>query len=128
MPRSMKSLDRRPHVHDLGQRFVPDHQVVVSRWRGSVLEGADFLVGATDADVEHPQRDLVRLGEPGGFLLDDPDLSRSWEDCDRLHAAFTRCPAPGKRTVASSPRTPAPGHATPDDHTDCSSTVRAIMP
>jgi hypothetical protein len=85
----LKAFDRRPHVHDLGQRLVPDHQVVISRWRDSVLEGADFLVGATDADVEHPQRDLVRLGEPGEFLLDDLDLLRPGENCDCLHDAFT---------------------------------------
>jgi len=85
----LKALDRGSHVHDLGQRLVPDDQVVISRWRGSVLEGADFLVGATDAGVEDPQRDLVRLGEPGELLLDDLDLLSSWENRDCFHAAFT---------------------------------------
>jgi len=84
----LKALDGRPHVHDLGHRLVADHQMVIPGGRGSVLEGADLLVGAADADVEHPHHDLVRLGEPGEVLLDDLDLLRSWENRDCLHGCI----------------------------------------
>jgi hypothetical protein len=75
----------RAHLHDLGQRLVADHQVVIVRRRSAVLEGTDLLVGAADADVQHPHQDLVGLGEPGSLLLDDLDLTRSGKHRDGLH-------------------------------------------
>ena len=70
-------LHGRARLHDLGQRLVADHQVIISGRRCAVLKGADLLVGAADTDVQHPQHDLVRLDEPGIFLLDDLDLTRA---------------------------------------------------
>ncbi len=86
----LEALDGRSGRYHLGQRFMADHQVVISRRGGPVLKRADLLVGATDADVEHPQHDLVRLGDPGIFLLDDFDLAGSREHCDCLHVLFQR--------------------------------------
>jgi len=56
----LEALDRGSGRYHLGQRLVADHQVVIT-WRGRpVLERADLPVGAADADVEHPHKDLVR--------------------------------------------------------------------
>lgn len=33
----LEALDSSPHVHDLGHRLVPDHQVVIPRWRSSAV-------------------------------------------------------------------------------------------
>jgi hypothetical protein len=85
-----EALDGRSGRDDLGQRLVADHQVVITRRGGPILERADLLVGAADADVEHPQHDLVRLGDPGIFPLDDFDLAGPREHCDCLHIVFQR--------------------------------------
>jgi hypothetical protein len=64
---------------------VADHQVIFP-WRWSaVLKGTDLFIGAADADVQHSQGDLVRLGDPGNFLLDDPDLTGSRKDRNCFH-------------------------------------------
>ena len=81
----LEALDGGSGRYDLSQRLVADHQVIVSRRGCPVLERADLLVGAADADVEHPQHDLVGLGDPGIFLLDDLDLAGTGEHCDCLH-------------------------------------------
>jgi len=75
----LEALDRGSGRYHLGQRLMADHQVVIA-WRGRpVLERADLPVGAADADVEHPQQDLVRLGDPWLFLLDNLDFAGSRE-------------------------------------------------
>jgi hypothetical protein len=56
----LEALDRGSGRYDLRQRLMADHQVVVTRRRGPVLERGDLPVGAADADVEDPQQDLVR--------------------------------------------------------------------
>ena len=86
----LEALDGRSGRHDLGQRLVADHQVVITRWWRPVLEGGDLLVGTADADIEQPQHELVGLGDPGIFLLDDLDLAGLREHCDCLHVAFQR--------------------------------------
>jgi hypothetical protein len=86
----LEALDGRSGRYDLGQRLVADHQVVITRRGAPVLERADLFVGTADADVEHPQHDLVRLGDPGIFLLDDFDLTGPREHCDCLHIVFQR--------------------------------------
>ena len=77
-----KALDGGANLHDLGQRLMADHQVVIPGRRGAVLKGTDLFVGAADADIQQAQRDLVGLGEPGNVLLDDLDLLRSGKDRD----------------------------------------------
>src|SRR4051812_13970505 len=77
---------------------MTDDQVVIPPWGGAILKGTDFSVGTTDADVEHAQHDLVRLGDPGSFVLDDFDFPGSWKNRDCLHIIFFRStPAPGSR-------------------------------
>jgi hypothetical protein len=107
----LECFDGRSGLDDLGQRLVADHQVIISRRRGPVFEGADLLVGAADADVEHLQHDLVRLGDPGIFLLDDFDLAGSREHCDCLHIHFRedRSGGTGAGSFFASEITPDPG-------------------
>src|SRR6266581_4205991 len=56
---------------DLSERFVPDHQIVISSWWRARFEGANLSVRTTDTDVEHVKHYLIRLGEPGRFVLDN---------------------------------------------------------
>ena len=81
----LEALDGRAGPHHLGQRLVPNDQMVVPGLRGAVLEGADLFVRAAQADVEHPQQHLVWLGEPGHVPVDDLYLTRSGKYRDGLH-------------------------------------------
>src|SRR5262249_23008263 len=94
----LEALDGRSGRYDLSQRLVADHQVVVSRRGSPVLEGADLLVRAADADVERLQHDPGRLGDPGSLLLDDLDLAGSREHGDCLHYPLPAMIAPGERS------------------------------
>jgi hypothetical protein len=78
-------LDGGADLHDLGQRLMADHQVIIPRWRGAVLEGADLLVGAADADIQQSQHDLIGLGDPRHFQFDELDLMSVRKDRDGLH-------------------------------------------
>jgi len=83
----LEALDRRSDLDDLGQRLVADHQVVITGWRGPVLEVADLLVSAADANVENPQLHLVGMGDPGIPVIDDFHLVRGGEHryCPHFH-------------------------------------------
>src|SRR5437764_14673330 len=85
-----QAADGRTNFHYLGERFMTNHQVVIPSWWRAIFKGADFSVRATDTDVEHAQHDLIRLGEPGSFVLDDFDFFRSRKNCDCLHAISLR--------------------------------------
>src|SRR5207237_6046097 len=55
-------------------------------WRGSpIFEGADFLVCAANPNVEDTKFHLVGFCNAGSFMLDDPDLSGSWKNCNCFH-------------------------------------------
>ena len=59
---------------------------VVGAWRGSpIFEGADFLVCAANPNVEDTKFHLVGFCNAGSFMLDDPDLSGSWKNCNCFH-------------------------------------------
>ena len=100
----LEALDGRADLHDLGQRLVADHQVVIPGRRGAVLKGTDLFVGAADADIQHPQHDLVGLGEPGSFLLDDLDLMRSRKDRDGFHVSLLVTLSDGPRMARAALR------------------------
>src|SRR6266581_9789109 len=71
---------------DLSERFVPDHQIVISSWWRAIFEGANLSVRTTDTDVEHVKHYLIRLGEPGRFMFEDLECLSSWKNRDCFHA------------------------------------------
>ena len=71
----LEVVDGRPNLRNLGQGLMTDHQMVISRWRCPVLERTDLPVSAADPDLEHMEPDLIRLNEPGDFVIDDFDFS-----------------------------------------------------
>ena len=76
---------RRANFNHLTERLVANHKVV-GAWRGSpIFEGADFLVCAANPNVEDTKFHLVGFSNTGSFMLDDPDLSGSWKNCNCFH-------------------------------------------
>jgi len=71
----LEVVDGRPNLHNLGEGLMTDHQMVISRWRCSVLERTDLPVSTANPDLEHVEPDLIRLNEPGDFVIDDFDFS-----------------------------------------------------
>jgi len=52
---------------------VADDEVLGSRRRIAVLESGDLPVGATDADLEHPEANVGSRSRLGFVVLDDVD-------------------------------------------------------
>ena len=72
-------------ARDLGQRLVPDHELLRVVGRDAEQPFGDLAVGTADADLEHAQQHTV-----SGRLVDVLDARRVRDaglDDERLHAA-----------------------------------------
>ncbi len=76
-------------VHHLGDRLMPEDQVVGTRRGLAVGKGGDLSVGAADADLARAQQDLLRAELSGFVLLDDRHLPPSGKHRQRLHPIST---------------------------------------
>jgi hypothetical protein len=81
-----------PQVFDAGpaldyftKRFVTEHEVIETRWRRPVDEGADIFVGAANADFEHTKQDLGRRRNARLIPFGDFDFPPPREDRDGFH-------------------------------------------
>jgi len=68
--------------------MAEDEVVRSGRWR-PVNEGAQFLVGAADPNLEHPQLNVLRRGKAWLVALDDPDLARTGKNAHCSHESTT---------------------------------------
>jgi hypothetical protein len=73
------------HFFNNSEGFVADHKIFESRRRRTVNEGADFLVGAANADFEGTDFYFVIAGNGGGNVFDQLDFFASLENTYSSH-------------------------------------------
>jgi len=86
--------------HNLPQRFVTQDQVFTMTGRRSIKEGADFLVGAAQADFEAADFNVVILVDVWVRMIHQSHLALSGKDSERSHIkplSLTLSPLVGMR-------------------------------
>jgi hypothetical protein len=82
---TLEGTNRLPHLDHFAERFMSDHQELVSLSRHADLKGRDFTVGPTDAHFPHTDQHVASALEDWGWNVDDPKLPAIGKHCHRAH-------------------------------------------